>query len=159
MSDLETIAGAKFYIGGVLESKIVDFIASDFDAQPWLTVDGWESLGAYGDSSETIATNLINRGRVTKQKGTFDAGDMSNTFATVPGNTGQAALKLAAKSKSNYAFKIQYDDAPSGGTPSQDLFIGLVMSAPFAGGGANDVKKVDVAIGINSNIVEVAAAP
>lgn len=158
MADLEVIAGAKFYIGGVLASKNSDFIASDFTSQTWVEVDGWVNLGGYGDTSEAINTILINRGRVAKQKGTADAGDMSNTFAVIPGDAGQAAMKAAQKVKSNYAFKVEYDDAPPSGTPSSDLFIGLVMSAPFPGGEANTVKTIEATIGINSNIVEVAAA-
>lgn len=156
---LYPVAGSKLYIGGVLADKATDFVAADFTSQTWTLIDGWEQMGAIGDTAQIITTSLINRGRDIKQKGTRNAGSMQNVFAIVPADAGQIALIAAEKTVSNYAFKVEFPDTPVGDapTPSQRLFVGLVTSAQEAGGEANTVMKLNATIEINGNIVPVAA--
>jgi hypothetical protein len=157
---LYPVAGSKLYIGGVLADKATDFVAADFTSQTWVAIDGWEQMGAIGDTAQIITTSLINRGRDIKQKGTRNAGSMQNVFAIVPADAGQIALIAAEKTVDNYAFKVEFPDKPATGTaptPSQRLFVGLVTSAQEAGGEANTVMKLNATIEVNSNIVSVAA--
>lgn len=157
---LYPVAGSKLYIGGVLADKATDFVAADFTSQTWTLIDGWEQMGAIGDTAQIITTALINRGRDIKQKGTRNAGSMQNVFAIVPEDAGQIALIAAEKTVSNYAFKVEFPDKPATGsapTPSQRLFVGLVTSAQEAGGEANTIMKLNATIEVNSNIVPVAA--
>lgn len=157
---LYPVAGCKLYIGGVLADKATDFVEADFASVSWTAIDGWEQMGSYGDTAQTITTSLINRGRDVKQKGTRNAGQMQNVFAINASDAGQIALIAAEKTVNNYAFKVELNDKPATGTaptPSQRLFIGLVMSAQEAGGEANTVQKLNATIEINSNIVPVAA--
>ncbi len=159
--DLYPVAGMKFYIGGAKSTQVTDFTASDFSAESWVEVDGWETVGAYGDNSEVVLFQLVNRGRDLKQKGTANAGSMENVFADLPVDPGQIDMKAAAEpsNKNNYAFRIDLNDTPSGGsTPSKRYFVGLVMTAEEAGGGANDPRRINFNVEINSNIVRVAAA-
>ncbi|MGM4891268.1 hypothetical protein [Tardiphaga sp. 839_C3_N1_4] len=241
-TDLYPVAGAKLYIGGVLATKAADFVAADFASQTWTLVDGWEQVGDIGDSAALISTDLVNRGRTIKQKGTTNAGSMQNVFAILTGDAGQQAMIAASKSKSNYAFKIDWGDAPAvdadpvtvtiaspgvftdtahgfvggetisftttgalptgltagttyyvlasgltansysvaatpGGaaiattgsqsgvhtrttvpTSTLNYFVGLVMGAAKSSGTANNIRKLNQTIEVNSNIVEVAAA-
>ncbi len=157
MSDLYPVAGCKIFIGGVLATKAVDFVAADFTSQTWVAIDGWSQMGAIGDSAALITSSIISRGRDLKQKGTRNAGSMQNVFAQIDSDPGQIALIAAEKSPSNYAFKIEFNDAPVGGTPSQRLFVGLVTTAQEAGGAANTVRNLNSTVEINSNIVSVAA--
>ena len=159
MSDLHPVAGARFYIGGATATQATDFAASDFSGEPWVEVDGWETLGAVGDAAEAIVTQLINRNRDLKQKGTRNAGSMQNNFAVAPGDAGQEAMRAAENSSSNYAFRIVYNDIPDGGsTGTTQYFVGLVMSWQDSGGTANTVRLKAGTVEINSNVVEVAAA-
>lgn len=163
-TDLYPVAGSKIFIGGVKATQAADFAASDFASQTWTEIDGWSQMGAIGDSAQTITASLINRGRDVKQKGTRNAGSMQNVFAKIAADTGQAALLAAEKTSSNYAFKIEFDDAatsPASPTPqpSKVYFVGLVTSAQEAGGAANTVQNLNSTIEINSNIVPVAANP
>lgn len=163
-TDLYPVAGSKIFIGGVKATQIADFSASDFSSVVWVEIDGWSQMGAIGDSAQVINTELINRGRTVKQKGTRNAGSMENVFAEIAGDAGQAALIAAEKTSSNYAFKIEGDDAatsPASPTPqpSKVYFVGLVTSAQKAGGTANTVKNLNVTIEINSNVVDVAPTP
>ncbi len=111
-TDLYPVAGAKIYIGGALATKANDFAAADFASQSWVEIDGWETMGAIGDAAQIITTSLINRGRDVKQKGTRNAGSMQNVFGILAADPGQIALIAAEKTSSNYAFKIEFDDAP-----------------------------------------------
>jgi hypothetical protein len=161
MAELYPVAGAKISIGGTtVETQADAWDASDFSGQSWTEIDGWETMGSFGDAAEIITTQLIGRQRDLKMKGTRNAGTMENNFAIIRGDTGQAALRTAEASDANYAFRIQFDDTPAGSapTPTTVYFIGLVMSASETGGGANTVQMLSSTIEINGNIVIVAAA-
>lgn len=112
-ADLWAVAGSRIYIGPTMPTQLADFTASDFDSVVWTEIDGWQTMGAIGDTAEAITTSLINRGRDVKQKGTWNAGSMENTFALVPDDAGQAAMIAASKTRLNYPFKIVYSDLPA----------------------------------------------
>lgn len=159
MADLYPVAGAQIYIGGVTATQNSDFSAGDFASETWTEIDGWETAGVVGDAAQLITTQLINRGRDVKQKGTRNAGSMQNNFAEVIGDSGQAAMVTAEAATSNYAFKIEFDDVPSGGSvPTTLYFVGLVTTWQRQNGAANTVRMWNGTIEINSNIVETAAA-
>lgn len=164
MAELYAVAGWKIFIGPAIVVGKVDLVAADFlgvDAAGWVEIDGWETMGAFGDTAQTITTSLINRGRDVKQKGTLNAGSMENNFAFLAGaaaDPGQAAAVAASRTRSDYQIMIQANDAPSGGTPTTFLFAAMVMSSRIQGGGANSVMLRNVTMEINSNIVEIAAA-
>ena len=147
MPDMFAVAGSKIYIGGVLAAKATDFVVGDFTSQTWVEVDGWETAGTVGDTSEIIATPLINQGRVVKIKGTNDAGEMENTFASYPTDPGQIAMNAAQKTKSNYAFRVVWSDGVT------EYFIAMVGSRARSGGGANDAQMRAFTLAINSNVV------
>lgn len=164
MADLYPVAGSKIYIGGAKASQPTDFVAADFSAVSWTEIDGWTQMGAVGDASQVITTALINRGRDVKQKGTKNAGSMQNVFAVIGDDAGQIALLAAEGTSSNYAFKIEFDDAatsPASPTPkpTTKYFVGLVTSAQEAGGAANTVRNLNATVEINSNVVTVAPNP
>lgn len=161
MSELYPVAGAKIYIGNTtVETKAAAFTSSDFSGQTWTEIDGWETCGAFGDSAALITTQLINRNRDLKQKGTRNAGSMQNMFAIIRDDAGQIALRAAEAASENYAFKIEWDDAPSGSapTPTTHLFIALVQSAAEQAGGPNNVQKLAATLELNCKPVVVAAA-
>ncbi len=154
---LQKVAGEKLYIGGVLNDKAADHVAADFTSQTWVLVDGYASRPALGDQAAEIATDLINRGRTVVQKGTRRSPAGEHRFAAIAADPGQLALKAAADSHSNYAFKLVKDDAPPSGTPTTLYFIGLVLSKTDQGGEANTASMITFNIAPNSNIVEVPA--
>jgi hypothetical protein len=158
MAELIPVAGAKIFISaGTYDTKSADYAEGDFSAETWTEIDGWESMGGVGDEAEIITTNLINRNRTLKQKGTRDAGTMENNFAIIRGDSGQDALIAAEATNDNYGFKIEFDD--SGGTsPTTLYFIGLVTNVREVGGTSNTVQMMNGSVAINSNIVTVAAA-
>jgi hypothetical protein len=159
MADLYAVAGAKFFIGNAaMAAPSDDVAAADFAAVTWVEVADWQTMGAIGDAAAEIATDLISRGRTVVQKGTRRSPAMQNVFAVNSSDAGQIALIAAEKTRSNYPFKIEFDDAPSGGTPTTEYFIGLVMSAQEQGGGANTARMLAATVAPNTNIVTVPAA-
>lgn len=108
---LSPVAGTRIYIGGVLNDKSSDFIASDFASQTWVEIDGYQSAGPLGDAAQEIATDLINRGRTVLQKGTRRSPATEHVFATIKTDPGQMALVAAQKTAFNYAFRILDADA------------------------------------------------
>lgn len=151
-------AGSKVFIGTVLAEKSVDFVASEFTAQLWVQINSLESIGSFGDAAETVQFKDIGKGRVTKLKGTRDAGTMELVAGIDYKDPGQIALLAAEKSIHDFAFKVEFNDAPDGGTPSQRLFIAKVMSASEALDSADNVMKLNSSLAINSNIIRVSAA-
>ena len=159
MADLFAVAGAHFSIGTVAMSVPTDDVdASDFASVTWVEVADWQTMGAIGDQAAEIATDLISRGRTAVQKGTKRSPAMTNQFAVNSDDAGQIAMYAASNSRLNYPFKIEFDDAPSAGTPTLKYFLGLVMSAQEQGGGANTVRMLSANVAPNTNIVTVPAA-
>lgn len=126
MADLYAVAGAHIFIGAAMSVPNEDLDATDFAAVSWVEIDGWETAGAYGDTAALITTQLINRGRDVKQKGTFNAGQMQNNFAILPSDAGQVALKAAAQVKSNFPIKVEWDDAP----PARSSTVTITIATP-----------------------------
>ena len=156
---LYATAGAKLFIGTVLASKAADFVVADFASQAFVQVNNTENLGSFGDTAAEIKFNDIGKGRSQTLKGVRDAGAMAVICGIDYADPGQIALLAAEKSIHDYAFKVEFNDAPEGGTPSQRLFIAKVMSVSEALDEANNVMKLNSSLGINSNIVRVNAAP
>jgi hypothetical protein len=75
-----------------------------------------------------------------------------------PNDPGQQAVIAAEKEIHDYAFKLVFNDAPPGGTPSERYFIAKVMSQSEQYDQATSVMKLNISLGVNSNVVRVAAA-
>ena len=151
-------AKSKLFIGGVLAQKNADFVAADFTSQTWVEITPLEGLGTLGDSAEAITFDAIGSGRRKKLKGVRDAGTMELVIGLDMEDDGQIALLAAEKTSNDYAFKLERDDAPPGGTPSQRLFIAIVMSAAEAYDTVNNVTRLNASLAVNSNVVRGDAA-
>lgn len=160
MGILLVTAKSKLSIGAAKAFGSADFTASDFTSgSPTYTeIGGTTNLGAAGDTSELITSNQIGSGRTRKAKGTRNAGSMQVICDIDITDAGQLALIAAEKTRDSYAFRLQFDDAPSGGTPSIRYFTAFVMSTTEQYDEANSVMKLNATLEIDSNIVRVAAA-
>lgn len=145
-------------IGQVLAAKSTDFVENDFSGQSWVNISWVESIGAFGDESGEINFEPLSEGRTQKLKGVRNAGTLALAIGIDYDDDGQATLRGAQTEIFDYAFRVTFNDAPSGGTPSYRYFIGKVMSARERAEGPNTVLMMDVSIGINSNIVVVDAS-
>lgn len=160
MSALFATAGAKIYIGPAKVFSDTDFIATDFTTglPTYTEIGGTTNLGSFGDISELITSNRVAAERTRKAKGTRNAGAMQIISDLDYADAGQLALIAAEKVRETYSFKVEFNDAPSGGTPSIRYFVALVMSSGEQLDEANSVMKLNTTLEIDSNIVRVAAA-
>ena len=164
MSLLLATAKTKIFIGPATLYPGRSMTAADFTAvgAGWTRILGTTNLGTAGDKSELITSNQIDSGdgeaRTRKAKGTRNAGSMELVMDLNPDDPGQIALIAAEKSRSTFAFKVEFDDAPQGGTSSTRLFVALVTSAAEGFDEANSSIKLNSMLEIDSNIVRIAAA-
>jgi hypothetical protein len=158
-ASLTAVVGSRLYIGQAQADQSGDFVEADFLTHSYAEIGWIESIGAFGDESAEITFDAIGEARTKKLKGTRNAGNMEVTIGLVFDNAGQVALLAGEQTNFNYAFKVEFDDTPVGGTtPSKRYFIAKVMSARETLDTANNVIKLSATLGINSNIVRVDAA-
>lgn len=158
MARLVATAGSKLYIGQAKEYAGVELVAADFNGQAWTEIKGTTDLGSAGDSAELLSSTHINDGRVRKGKGTKNAGSMAIVADLDWSDAGQLAVIAASQSQSSFAFRLVLNDAPAGGTPSERLFVGFVMSDSENYGQANTVTALNATIEVDSNFVRISAA-
>ncbi|MDO8614620.1 MAG: hypothetical protein Q7T33_02650 [Dehalococcoidia bacterium] len=158
MAGIFATAGSKLYIGNALASKSTNFVLGDFVGQSWVEVGWLETIGAFGDESSEVSFDAIGEGRTQKLKGVRNAGNMDVVCGIDYEDEGQIELRAAEGLPNDFAFKVEFNDAPAGGTPSERYFIAKVMGAREALDGANNVMKLNSTLGVNSNIVRVNAA-
>lgn len=160
MARLFATAGTKLYIGAAKSFNGTDFTETDFTtgSPTWTEVKGTTDLGSSGDSAQLISSEHVGSSRTRKIKGTRNAGSMTVVCDLDLSDAGQLALVAAEKTNDSYAFRLEFDDAPDGGTPSYRYFVAYVLSASENLGGANSVKQLNAQLEIDSNIVRVAAA-
>ena len=152
-------AKTKLFIGGPKSaSYAAPLAASDFTSVTWTKVSPIETIGSFGDSSEEVTFTSIDDSRTRRLKGARDAGVLEVSAGRDYSDAGQEAMLAAEASPNDFAFKIEMNDAPEGGTPSIRYFVGQVMSAQEQVEGVNSILKVVYRIAINSNVVRVNAA-
>ena len=154
---ITTAAGSKIYIGPV-RTAATDTIA-EYAALAWVEIGEVETLGEFGDESASVNFLAVGDARNRKLKGARDAGTLALTVGRDPLDPGQTALRAAEKGKFEYAFKVVAADAPDEDhTDSVYYFGALVMSARDNYGNADNVVRTTFNLGINTEILEEAAA-
>lgn len=150
-------AGIKVSIGPVADAT-VDSVG-EFAALSYTQIGEVETIGEFGDTSNTIVFTGISDSRTTKVKGSRNAGGFTVTMARDTADAGQIALRAAEKTKFDYAVKIEYSDA-SAGSPSQNsiqYFRAKVMSLTDNIGGVDDITRASAQFEITSEPLTSAA--
>lgn len=107
-----------------------------------------EDAGELGDEASTSDFTALANRRKRKIKGTFDAGSQSITLGEDPKDAGQAAVKAALRSDSNFAVQMDYGDGNS------DFYLVQVLSFRKQIGTAESIRKAAVSFAINSAVYE-----
>lgn len=157
---INSTAGAKLYIGTTKDQKSEPYVLADFSAAnavTWKQIKQMEGLGSLGDTSEAITFSSIDANRVQTLKGPRNAGTMELVCGIDYADAGQQALIAAERTIHDYEFRLVFNDAPAGGTPSERLFIAKVMSQSEQYDQANSVMKLNASLAVNSNIVRIDA--
>lgn len=157
---LFSITGAKLYIGGAMAEPKADLEVSSFAGQSWVLITETENLGNLGDVSREVEFNDTSRGRTIRVKGSRSGTIMELICGLNVECPGQVALIQAETTNSNYAFRLVFNDAPVGGTPSERLFVARVGNIVEAYETGDEVVKFSAPLWVNSNLVRInAAAP
>ena len=126
----------------------------------WLEVKQLESLGEFGDSASNVTFSDISKGRVTKKKGTKDAGNMSVIVGFDARDPGQIAMQAAEGTSFDYAFKlVAADQRLETDSPSIFYFNALVETSKNNFGTSNNVVKTTFTLAVNTAIITVPSAP
>lgn len=150
---LTTTSGAKIFIGTVAAAANL----AQYEADTYKEIGYVEDLGEFGDESAEVEILTISDARKRRIKGSRDAGLLNLVCGRDPLDDGQRALIAAEKTEHEYNLKVVANDAPAGGTPSTYFMRVLVMSARLNFSGADDVTRINFALAINTDILEVTA--
>lgn len=122
----DTLSGAKLYICATAQNT--DLNEAAFEALTYVQIKGVGSHGETGTNTNVVSYDTWDTEFVQKAKGTSNAGDPEVELARIPADAGQVILRTAGDhfNKNNYAFKIELNDAPSGGTPTTIFNRGMV---------------------------------
>lgn len=148
--------GAKIHICETAQSS--EPTLTEYQALTWVEIKEVETLGTFGDTAEEIAFTALGDARKRRLKGARDAGSLDMTMGADYSDAGQVALIAAEKTIHDYAFKVVFNDAPQGGTPSERYFIAAVASASESVESANSTLMLNCSLWVNSGITRVDAA-
>ena len=129
-----------------------------YQALTYIEIGEVESIGSFGDTSNEVTFTSLGDGRTRRMKGARNAGSLELVMGIDYSDVGQIALLAAEKTDWNFAFKVVFNDAPDGGTPSQRYFIAQVSGAAEQVDSADNILKLNSSLWINSAITRVNAS-
>lgn len=159
--NLNTAAGCRLAIG----TKAPADDKAGYEADTYIDVGEIEDLGEFGDTFNSVTFTSLGDGRTRKYKGTADAGDLTVTVGLDNGDEGQQAVKAAHadRSKGNYNIRVTLNDGDPTANPvvlPTTFYFGVkVMNNAVAAGNADNVVRRNITLGINTDILEIAAGP
>jgi hypothetical protein len=153
---VQTAAGCKIFIG---PANTTADSQSDYESLSYTLIGEVENIGEFGDTFNEITFTPISDRRVRKFKGSKNAGTLPLVLGRDVTDAGQAAMKAARDSDSEYAFMVQQNDVVSGSpsNPTTFWFRALVMGFTIDIGDAESIIRANGSLGINSDVVEIAA--
>ena len=140
-----TNAGRKLYICTTPQpANLAD--AAAFATLTYVLIGGVGSVGETGSKTNILSYDTWDDDVVRKAKGLTDAGSPTIEVARDAEDAGQNALRAAALTNFNYAFKVVGNDAPNadvGSSPTIRYNRGLV-SGPTQPNGRNEDFDLEV---------------
>jgi hypothetical protein len=131
---------------------------AQFEADTYIEIGEVEDLGEFGDEAEEVTFTALADRRTRKLKGSFNAGTITCVAGSDLSDAGQQALVDAFATDFDYNFRVTLNDTLTvSGTPTVLYFRGKVMSKRLNVGTVNNVVRRSFPVGINSEIIEVAA--
>jgi hypothetical protein len=108
MADLTAWTGGT--IGYVTATIDRDASASDYGAQSFTEMGTVKTIGAVGDTSNSINVSLLKEGRVTKVNGEKDGGEVNVTVAYDASDTSYTAIRALNNTNTNVWFEVTDPD-------------------------------------------------
>lgn len=154
MSDqLNTLAGSVIEISTTVQNSDLD--QAQFEALAYTAVGNVGSIGAYGNDTNILSYDTLDRKVTQKQKGLTNAGDPPIEVARPKSqDPGQTALAVsgAVDSRDSYAFKVTKQDG------STNYLRGLV-TGPVAQNGRNEDFDIDMyTLALTQEVIRIPAS-
>lgn len=151
-----TGAGSKIYIGPANTSAATQ---TAFEALTYQEIGDVVNIGEFGITFESVTSDHLGD-RFTKMfKGQKSGGSPTIVYDYDSADTGQSNAATALASDSDYAFKVELNDAGTGSpsSPSTFYFRAKVMGNRLAEIQPNNMVRRNLVLGINADPVEVEA--
>lgn len=130
----------------------------EYEGLEWLEITGIGSHGETGENTNVLTYDTWDTAVIQKAKGMTDAGSPEIELARIPDDPGQIALRAAAKTNFDYAFKmVRNDPATIGGTGTVLYNRGKVMG-PRRPHGRNEDFDLEI-FTLALNQLEIAVNP
>lgn len=145
--DSPAIAGSALYI--CTTAQTTELVKAGFEDLIWVQIKKIGKFPESGIDSNIVKYDTVDTTVSVKSKGVSTSKDWTVEYARSAGDAGQDALRAAALTSSNYAFKMSKAD----GTVIYN--IGIVTGPTRSGGGPDDVDTETMVIGTNMRDVVV----
>ncbi len=144
----------KFFICTTPQPSDLDQAA--FEALTWVEVKSVGKVGETGLSTNIVTYDTLDTDVTQKGKGVSNAGDPDVEVARIYNDPGQVALRNAAKTNFNYAFKLERNDAPDATFTNRiEYNRGLVTGPKRPNGGVEDFDLEIFSLGLQQREVVV----
>lgn len=137
-------ANAKVYICTTPQNA--DLTQTEYEALSWVLIKALGNHGETGSNTNVLTYDTWDTEVIQKAKGMTDAGSPEIEVARIPADAGQVALRDAAKTNQNYAFKMERNDKPDNKATSKPTTLynrGLVMG-PRRPHGRNEDFELEI---------------
>jgi hypothetical protein len=155
---LNTNAGGKLFI--CTTPQPTDLDATAYAGLTWVQIKGVGNHGETGSKTNILNYNTWDTDVIQKGKGTTDAGSPSIEVGRLATDAGQVALRAAALTNYNYAFKIERNDKPNtnvGSKPTTIYNRGLVTGPTHPNGRNEDFDLEIFTLALNQREIVVEA--
>lgn len=136
---------------GIVDEIPATMDDTGFEALTLVNIGEVESISAFGTEYNPVTFTALDNRRVRKFKGSYDPGTISLTVAIDGDDAGQIAAEAALDVDNDVSFGVTTQDG------TKRYFTGKVMSFTTNVSSVDNITMADISIGINSDIVKVAA--
>lgn len=139
---------SKLYICETAQSA--DLNQAGYEGLTWVEVGNIVTMPDFGITDNIVTQDYVNTDVSQKQKGFRNASDTEIVVGYDPDDAGQDALRVAAGTRYNYAFKLESSDAPDASTTNTIRYSRGVVGGPnFTSGGGEDFDNDTYQLGLN----------
>lgn len=149
MADVGVKKDSKFYICATAQGADLD--QAGFEALTWVEVGSVVTLPDFGVTDNIVTQDYVDTNVSQKRKGFKNASDTEIVTGFDPDDLGQDAMRIAAATDLNYAFKLEGSDSPNPSTTTNSIRYsrGVIGGPNFSGGGGEDFDNETYQIGLN----------
>ena len=115
-----------------------------FEALVWTKISQVGMLGESGSSTNILSYDTLDTDVTQKAKGITNAGDPQIEVARVYNDAGQIALRAAALTNFNYAFKQVRNDAPEENWTDTVIYNRGLVTGPTRPNGRNEDFDLEI---------------